>query len=392
MSGLPKIQINVNNDGLGQVAAIADGTAGLVLTGASVNGKITEGESVQLFNLDNAIANGITKTGLNAYAYKHIKQFYDEAGKGAELWVMVVPAGILMSTMADKTEPYAKKLLDDAKGSIRLLGLSRKSVDGITIANGVDEDVDLAITNAQSLIETYTVNYKEASVIIDVNDFNGTVGDLKNYREDDKEFVTPLLANSDGSKNSAVGLFLGRLAKIPVMRNPARVKSGSLPVLNAYLTNGKPIETLESAWDAIHDKGYAFMRSFVGRAGYFFTHAPTCTLGSNDLNSIPRVRAIYKARRVAYIAFTNEILDEIPLEANGKIAPAFVKSWQGLIDNAITEQMVVKGEISGVRTIIDPSQNVLATNEVIITLKVLPVGYAEYITVNLGFVINLNNN
>ena len=363
----------------------------MVLTGASVTGKIQAGTSVQVFSLDDAIAKGITETGTNAYSYKHVKQFYDEAGEGAELWLMVVATTVTMEDMADPTEDYAKKLLDDAKGSIRLLGLSRKSATGITIANGLDADVDKAVNKAQLLIKGFADKYKEASVIVDGKDFNGNVADLKNYKEDDKEFVSVLHANTDGSKNAAVGLLLGRLAKDPVMRNPARVKSGSLPVTEAYFTNGEAIETLENSWDAIHDKGYIFLRSFVGRAGYFFTDAPTCMVESNDLNSIPRVRTIYKTRRIAYNAFTNELLDEIPLEANGSIAPALIKSWQALIDNAINSQMTAEGEISGSRTNIDPNQNILGTNEMKVELNILPVGYAKYITVELGFTTSLTN-
>lgn len=391
MNGLPRVTINVNDDRLGQSQQTNDGIAAMVLTGASVSGKITAGVPVQVFSLDGAIAKGIAETGTNSYAYKHVKQFYDEAGDGAELWLMVVPATIAMSDMADITKPYAKKVFDDAKGSIRLLGLSRKSATGVTVANGLDADVDKTVTNAQVLIKQYAEKYKEASVLIDGKDFNGNGADLKNYREADKEFVSVEMVNSDGSKNAAIGLLLGRLAKDPVMRNPARVESGTLPINAAYFTNGEPIETLEDSWDAIHDKGYIIMRSFVGRAGYFFSHALTCTLQSSDFNSIPRVRTIYKARRIAYNALVSKILDEIPLEATGKIAPAVIKSWQALIDNAITAQMTSTGEISGNRTTLDPNQDVLGTNEIKVRLDIQPVGYAEYITVDLGFVTNLTN-
>ena len=390
-TGLPKVTINVNSDNLGQSAQTADGIAALVLTGGSVTGKIQTSTPVQLFSLDDAKNNGITETGINAYAYKHVKQFYDEAGEGAELWIMVVPDTVTMADMADKTEPYAKKLLDDAKGSVRLLGLSRESAAGVTIANGVDEDVDNAVTNAQALITEFASKFKSASVIIDGKDYNGTVADLKDYTTATHPFVSVALANADGSNNAAIGLLLGRLAKDPVQRNPARVKTGELPITAAYLTDGTAIEDSEANWDAIHNKGYIFLRTYVGRAGYFFTDAPTANLAANDLNSIPRVRVIYKARRIAYTTFVNEILDEIPLNENGTIAPVFIKNWQALIDAAITTQMTANGEISGSQTIIDPTQDVLGSNEIKVTLNILPVGYAKYITVELGFVTTLTN-
>ncbi|WP_442265880.1 DUF2586 family protein [Tenacibaculum sp. ZS6-P6] len=389
MNGLPKVKINVNNDGLGQVAQTEDGVSAMILTGTSVSGGAQVGESFQVFSLDEAEAAGITSTA-NPYAYKHVQQFYQEAGNGAELWLMLVADAVSMEDMVSSDENYAKKLLDDAKGAVRLIAVSRKSDGSATIANGVDADVDNAVVKAQALIESYADKYKEASVIIDGKDFNGTVADLKDYSTSDQEFVSILLSNTDGSKNAAVGLLLGRLAKDPVMRNPGRVKSGSLPAIEGFFTNEQAIEELENAWDNIHNKGYIFLRSFVGRSGYFFNDAPTCTVASDDLNNITRVRTIYKARRVAYGVFVNEILDEIPLEANGKIAPALIKSWEGLVDNAINLTMTQNGEISAVRTFIDPAQDVLATNEVRVSLDILPVGYAKYITVELGFTTSLS--
>ncbi|SNR16529.1 DUF2586 family protein [Tenacibaculum jejuense] len=389
MNGLPKVKINVNNDGLGQVAQTEDGVSAMILTGVSVVDGAQIGKSFQVFSLDEAEAAGITADD-NPYAYKHVKQFYEEAGNGTQLWLMLVADTVSMEDMVSADQDFAKKLLDDAKGAVRLIAVSRESSGTVTLANGVDEDVDNAVTKAQTLIKGYASKYKEASVIIDGKDFNGTVGDLKDYTESDKEFVSILLANTDGGKNAAVGLLLGRLAKDPVMRNPGRVKSGSLPATKGYFTNEQAIEELENAWDNIHDKGYIFLRSFVGRSGYFFNDAPTCTNGNDDLNNITRVRTIYKARRVAYDVFVNEILDEIPLEANGKIAPALIKSWEGLVDNAINLTMTQNGEISAVRTSIDPAQDVLATNEVKVSLDILPVGYAKYITVELGFTTSLS--
>lgn len=389
MNGLPKVKINVNNDGLGQVAQTEDGVSAMILTGTSVPSGIQVGASVQVFSIDEAEAKGITKTS-NAYAYKHVQQFYEEAGNGTELWLMLVAQTVTMEDMTSSTEAYAKKLLNDAKGAIRLLAVSRKSDGTVNVENGVDADVDRAVVNAQALIESYVEKYKEASVIIDGKDFNGEVADLKDYKEADQEFVSVVLSNTDGSKNAAVGLLLGRLAKDPVMRNPGRVKSGSLPATEGFFTDGVAIEEIENAWDNIHDKGYIFLRSFVGRSGYFFNDAPTCATEGNDLNNITRVRTIYKARRIAYGVFVNEILDEIPLEANGQIAPALIKSWEGLVDNAINLVMTQNGEISAVRTYIDPAQNILATNEVKVSLDILPVGYAKYITVELGFTTSLS--
>lgn len=280
-------------------------------------------------------------------------------------------------------------MLTDAKGDIRLLGLSRLSTGVVTHEDGLDEDVAKAQLKAQELAVDFANKYKDFNVVIDGKDFKGIIADLADYTESDREFVSILMANTNGGKNASIGLLLGRLASDPVQRLPSRVRTGSLPVELAYFTDGTLVEDKEDAWDAIHNKGYIFMVSFVGRAGYFFSAAPTTTLGSSDFNTIPRVRTIYKARRLAYQVLLEELSDEVPLQADGTILPAYVKSFQAAIDTAIATEMTANAEISDARSNIDPSQNVLGTNELKASLEVLPVGYAEYITVDLTFITSL---
>ena len=138
-TGLPKVKIAVIGDQLGQVQATADGVSGMVLTGVAVATKISVGNSYQIFNLKEAEALGIEATGSNAYPHKQIKRFYDKAPNGTPLWIMLVATTVTMAMMADKNEAYAKKLIDDAKGAIRLLGLSRRSAVGVTIEDGLAE-------------------------------------------------------------------------------------------------------------------------------------------------------------------------------------------------------------------------------------------------------------
>jgi len=390
MKGLPKVTVSLADGRLGQSQQTADGIAGMILTGAAVSGKIQLGTPIQIFSLNEAKNQGITENGTNAYAYKQVKQFYDQTGSGAALWLMLVAQSVTMEQMADGTKNYAPALLNAAKGQIRLLGISRKSAAGVTISNGLDADVDKAAVNAQSLSTQYAKNYQDFSVIIDGKDFNGKTDNLKDYTTDDKQFVSIYLSNADGSKNADIGLLLGRLAKDPVQRSPGRVRSGPLPMPQAYFTSKETVESIDSAWDTLHDKGYIFLRYFIGRAGYFFSDGSNCTQASSDLNRIPRVRTLYKARRLAYQVFAGNILEEIPLEPGGQIAPALIKSWQAQMDTALNQQMTAQGEISGARTQIDPHQDVLGTNEMKVRLDVQPVGYARYISVELGFKTNIN--
>ncbi|HAX15715.1 MAG: hypothetical protein CMF34_01840 [Leeuwenhoekiella sp.] len=390
--GLPGVEININTDRLGQTDQTEDSIVGLILTGSTVAGadNITTGTAKQLFSLEGAEAIGITASGTNAFAHTAIKNFYAQAGKGAELWIMLVTAAIKMSEILDLTGDFAPVLLDAAQGRIRTLAVSQKSAAGITVANGVDEDVDLAATKGQALAVAYAGKYKPVRVIIDGKDFNGTVADLKDYKTTTHNRVAILLAGT-GGKNAAVGLLLGRIAVNPVQRSVARVRDGELGITAAKFTNDAAIETLEDSWNAIHNKGYIFLRTIPGKAGYFFTGDPTLTADSDDLASLKRVATIDKATLIALGVFTDNILDEIPLEENGKISPALIGNWKADIENAINQQMTNNGEISGCKATIDPDQDILGTSEFKASLDILPVGYSEYIKIDLGFTTSLDN-
>ncbi|WP_395075394.1 DUF2586 family protein [Flavobacterium sp.] len=388
---LPNVKFNINKRGLGQLQANIQKTPGLVLTGVTVAGtnKVTVGNSYQVFSLDEAIALGIEETGTNAFAYAQIKAFYDKALRGAELWFMLTLQTVTMEMMADVTSVYAKKLLADAQGKIRVLGLCKKSGTTEIITFGLDADVSLATVKAQALAKDYADRYFPVRILISGNKFTGIVADLKDYTATDLNKVGILLANIDGSKEAAIGMAIGRLASTPTQRKLSRVKDGAVEPFEAYFTNGAKVATLDTAWDAIDNKGYIFLRSFSNRSGFYFTSDKTLTGATDDFNSLARGLVMDEAVLIAYNVLVEELSDEVPVTVSGTIHPAIIKGWQNNIESQIKGLMVDLGKLSGVKAFIDENQNVLQTNNVNIDLQLLPVGYSDFITVNIGFTTNL---
>jgi hypothetical protein len=388
---LPNIQFNISSNGLGLSQAEIQKIPGFVLTGVTVAGvsKVTVGNSYQIFSLEEAVNLGITEGGTNDFAYKQIKQFYDEAKKGAELWFMLVASTVTMEDQADITKDYARKLLSDAKGKIRILGLLKKSGVAEIITNGLDNDVHLAVVKAQALAQDFADRFYPVRVFISGNKFSGVVADLKDYATTNYNKVAILIANTDGSKEAAIGLALGRLASIPTQRKLSRVKDGAIEPFEAYFTNGATVSTLDGAWDAIDNKNYTFMRSFANLSGFYFTGDKTLTLPTDDFNSLARGLVMDEGVLIAYTTLVQELSDEIPVTDAGTIHPAIIKGWQNAIEAQIKSNMVEEGKLSGVKAFIDENQNVLQTNNVNVQLQLLPVGYSDFITVNIGFTTTL---
>ena len=129
---LPNVKIDFANGLLGAVGAMNDGVAGLIATATAVTQTIN-GNSVTTFALntpykitalDQLVEKGINSasTGANANLYKCVKEFYDEAPVGSELWIMGVADTMTVDKMVDKTEANgAKKLVSAANGDIRIL-------------------------------------------------------------------------------------------------------------------------------------------------------------------------------------------------------------------------------------------------------------------------------
>lgn len=385
---LPKIAFNIAQNGLGLEGDGVQKVPGFLITGSSVVDGIQIGESHQVFSLTEVEDLGISEAN-NPFAYKHLKAFYAEAGEGAELWFMLVSDATTYAQMADTNETLLKKLIQDAAGAIRIVGLLKKSPGTETIAEGLDDDVKAGVIAAQALADEFAAIYMPFAVVISGNSFSGVVADLFDYKTGEYPRVALLLANDDGAPEASIGLALGRIARIPTQRSIARVKDGSAIDLQAFLTDGSKVEDFMASWEAIHAKAYIFLRTFSGRSGYFFTDDPTLVDAKNDFSSLARVLVMDEAVLIANDTLTEELSDEIPVDDNGKIHPAIIKSWQGNIENQINALMVSEEKLNGVEAFIDANQDILTNNQFVVTLRLQPVGYAKEIEVNIGYTTNL---
>jgi hypothetical protein len=386
---LPKVLFNIAKDGLGRTTTIQK-TTGLIATGVTVSGKVELGKSYQIFSLKEAVALGISETQ-NPFAYKHIKAFYNQAPTGTPLWVMLVSDATTMTAMLDKDGVFAPTLIADARGAIRVLGVVKKATGSETITAGLDADVQTAVVKGQALAEHFEKKYMPFRVVVSGNRWNGQVANLTNFSENELNKVACFIANDDKEKDAAIGLFLGKITKIPVQRKIHRVKDGNVLPLVAYFTDGTTIDSKSDQWDAIDDKGYIFFRTFVGRSGYYFSGDNTLTKTTDDFKSLSNGLVMDKAMLLSYGVLVEELSDEVLLSKDGSIHPAIIKSWQTKLESTLQSQMVSQGELSSVKIDIDPTQRVLQTGKVVIGIKLLPVGYADFIEVNIGFTTTITS-
>lgn len=394
---LPGIDINVLADGLGASVSVEDGIMGLILSGPAPSG-LALSTPKAVFSLQEAEAIGIDAAydlANTIDSYQQIADFYNQAPKGTELWVMVIPQTTTMASACDKENDVVKKLLNDAGGRVKMWGIHRIPDVGYvpTFVDGLDDDVDAAVLAAHALCQEFADNFNPCRALISGLNFQGDVGALKDFRTNSEPRAGVVTGSLTEDGHPAVGFILGRFAAIPVQRKISRVKDGNIGKDAAYLSDGNTIETYKASMDALHDKGYIFFRTIQNKAGYYISSDPACVSLANGFAFLARGRVIDKAIRIAYATFIEEIEDDIDIDEDGYMASAVVKDYQVKIKNAL--ELGMADNLASTNPVVvemNPTQNVLATGKVKIDkLGVRPKGYSSMIEIDLGFENPQNN-
>jgi hypothetical protein len=397
---LPRVKIQFLNGQLGTVGESADGLLALICGAAAVAGTFVLNTAYTITSMDDLAELGVTATN-NAALYKQVSEFYDEAGTGTKLILYPVNPSTSATNMCDYTKTdagYARDLITKQNGNLRGIGIANINTGASgTSINGIDPDVFTAMPKAQLLAEWATTElYAPLFFILEGRNFDPSK-ELKDMTKEKYDRVGIAIGDIvASSKGATIGTWLGRIAKSPVQRNIGRVKDGSLAPLEMYV-GSKKIDESESTIKAIYEKGYLVPRKYVGRSGYFFADDNLACDPTGDYAHIAHRRVIDKAYRLAYDIMLDMLLDELEVNDDGTLQVGIVKSWQQTVENGINKKMTANGELcansdgEGCQCYIDEKQNVLSTSKVLVTLKVRPYGYARYVDVNLGFLVETSN-
>ena len=382
------VTVNLANGQLGGTLQTNDGVCGLVMTGAT-EGDYTVGDCILVTGLDSLAAAGITAAG-NAFAYRQIKEFYDQAGAGAQLYLLLVANTMAVDAMCDHTNANgAKKLLQFAGGKIKLLGIIPDdfTIDDFTVTNGINGSVYDAVNNMHVLAGDFFDMEHPFRCLIAGSCYNGVPADLNDMTDGTNMNRVAIVIGdtvSSATAPGAVGLALGRLASVPVQRKLSRVKDGPLTNTEAYLST-TALEDAAGAEATIAGKGFITWKTYPNLSGYFWSGDPMCTANADDYHMLARGRVIDKAHILAYSVFVQEVDDEVPVNADGTIDAGFAKWLQQQIVNTINTTMVANKEVSSVSCFIDPAQDIVTTSILNVVLKIRPVAYASDIVISLGF-------
>lgn len=286
-----------------------------------------------------------------------------------------------------------KDIQDFADGDIKQIGVLLKT----SFASS-----DLAII--QTAIDELQVAFKNMNGIYAADQLSDTITALPDLRALTNDRVSAVCGQDGGGEGwrlvdvldrsmPALGTLLGTTALASVSENVGWVSKFNLAAVEmdvlSFVTGDLYKAISQNTQDFLENRGWIFGKKYTGKAGSFWNDSATATPATGDYAYLENGRTIDKAVRGVNVALTNFINAPLFVDANtGKLTELTVSNFRNAASIPL-EQMLVDGELSGYEVIIDPDQNVLTTSRVELTIRLVPVGVARTIVVNIGYVVSL---
>lgn len=167
---------------------------------------------------------------------------------------------------------------------------------------------------------------------------------------------------SDGVENDTIGF------------------SNGIPFTSTTVTTGLK--------EQLNSFRYIFLTNQIGISGSYFNDSHCAVSQASDYAYIENNRTIDKAIRVGRAALLPELNSPLKLNANGTLTNSTIAHLTGVLNTA-ENALIRANEISAFSSVIDPAQDVSKTSTVYVTLKIVPIGTARQIIVNIGFTTSL---
>lgn len=375
---LPRVIIGFSNGNLLQQIALLDGVGGLVTTVSTV-GLI--GLCQKVSNLDDAVTKGYDSVA-EPFAYRQIKEFYDEVAGNKDLWVMGVADTTTMATMLDYTNANgANKLITASQGAIRLLAVCRKPAVGYAPGvNFFDADVSAAVAAAKTFVTAQNAANNFLRVLIEGRVAVEGSNTIYSPSTAANGFAGVVLGGSANDGSASVGTALGRAVAYAAHIKLGKVANGPLAISTVFIGTKLLKDVLNLT--ALHDAGLISFMQHPNKAGFFFGIDHMAS--TDDYRLLAYGRVIDKAALIAVATYVEELEGEVDVDATGNISELDLKHMEGKMKQNIDANM--GGQISSSRVYINPSQNIVGNNKTAVVVSVKPKGYNSEIDATIGLI------
>lgn len=407
----PSVSIQKLKGTLGGSVPSQDGVALLLITAPEAYS--FSGSGI-VRSLDEAEEAGFTEAKdllNNCLVWEHIKDFYSIVGTGSELHIILLGADLTLGELfTPGSDGYVilQNYLAAQQGNIKLLGVALNPSYAESHVTSISVDLLAAIPLADAFADVEFAQQRPIEVFLEGRKFTGTPSSAVDLSTLDSGEVS-VIVSRDAGRNAALmaggntgagnhaqlGLLLGAVAAVHVGRNIGRHLNGSLPIITAEFSGGQvPYEDFsETQISTLYDKGYIFYDRYNGLDGWYFINDRTCTRSIDTDGRIRLNRTINKACRIILQEYMLRLKDEAPVDAEtGLLKGVVLAGFETALQDALRLEMWENPdrsrpqEVSGGTVRIDPTQNVLATNELVAEVVIVPLANFEKLTAKVKLV------
>jgi len=181
--------------------------------------------------------------------YQQAKEFYNEAGDGAYLWLVVTATTNVFNTYVVGTtfkNLIRGTMLTDATKRAKMIGLGFNPPTTTQSANDFPTEVISTITALQATqVAMFPEGYSFSAIIDGYNmSSTATATTLQSMASKLAPSVSLCITGSKSNGVSAIGAALGRFARISIGHGFGEVDDGPIALDTAYLTNGVTVPIL----------------------------------------------------------------------------------------------------------------------------------------------------
>lgn len=361
--------------------------------GVSLNGvTITATIVGTIAGTSGAFANG-TASQYAAWHYQ-ISEYFRIFGEGGNIWI-----GIRATSDSFKELCV---LQSAAQNQLRQIGVYEIDATRSSAANITG--TILSINSAASLKDetspfevVYSPNIKAVTDLSTYPNQNlNTSSKVQCVISQDGKAAGALLYVRLGQSVGNVGAKLASIAKSRLSASDAQPidsfnMSDGVENNTPAFANGSLSENVATSLQVqLNDYNYTFFIQVTDvKVGSYWNDNKTCITRESDFCNVNDNRTINAVRRLCRVALIPELNSELYFNTDGTLQDYTVEFFQSKVEDSVTSYMITgKGStpyISGISCLIDPTQPVKQTGNLILSVGVIQNGIARNITVNIGY-------
>ena len=377
-TGTPKVTATVSSANLLRQIQVSDGVAGIVGT-AKLHENIGKVQTV--YSIADAESKGYTAAS-EPSLYRYISEFYQELGGNMELWLLGTEDTMTLESAVNANNANGlKKLLTVSQGRVNIVGICRTpAASYVAPAGFLDKDVENAVTASKSIALYQQSITRPVRILIE-----GRIADVTKtpyYKPNSatNTFSGVMIGGTQSDGSASIGLALARAVKYSAHIKIGNGQNGALSITSAFIGNKALEEFTPTELDNFSDAGYIIPHIREGVSGYFF--GVDNMAGDDDFNILVHGRLIDKAQRIATASNTSFLETTMRMKAEGTLNDTDAKYLEDVTKQQIRRYMAE--QISDVDVIVPTDQDLINTSLLTMTVKIQPLGYLTWITVNLG--------